>query len=66
MADSKETWEDQIADDEINSETSEQRDGIVTSSVLCEKWRSQLYRNNSVANVLAFDFRQSTVTEYSY
>jgi len=36
MPDSKETWEDQIADDEINSETSEQRDGIVTSSVLWE------------------------------
>ena len=66
MPHSKETWEDQKADDEVNSKTSEQRDGIVTSSVLCEKRRRLLNRSISVTDVLAFDFRQSAVTEFSY
>jgi hypothetical protein len=66
MPHSKQTWEDQTANDEITSKTSEQRDGIVTSSVLCEKIRRLLNRSISVADVLAFNFRQSDVTEFSY
>jgi hypothetical protein len=66
MPHSKETWEDQTANDEITSKTSEQRDGIVTSSVLCEKIRRLLTRSISVTDALAFDFRQSAVTGFSY
>ena len=46
MSHSKETWEDQTADDDINSKTSEQRDGIVTSSVVCEKKKKTTKRKH--------------------